>query len=179
MVIFENRRQAWKVKGIQLLFIGWAIGFLYWAWSMSETYGLSPGDGGVLKPAADRYLMALLLAVIGIVPLAGMIVYTRLYAVRIERQDNAVLVGTIGWLSPAWRVHGVADFNRSSHNEGRMQGRVSVHAPWISLYVAGSRLPYIVDLQAENINRSAIAALTRATGEPSRRERRKTRRASR
>jgi hypothetical protein len=173
MIIFENRRQAWKVKGIQLLFICWAIGFLYWAWSASETYGLSPGDGGVLKPAADRYLMALIMALVGIVPLAGMIVYTRLYAVRIERQDNAVLVVTIGWLSRSYRVHEVADFRRSSYNEGRMHGRISVHAPWISLYVAGSRLPYIVDLQAETINSSAIAALTPATGQPSRRERRK------
>ncbi len=173
MVILENRRQALKVKGVLLFLSCWAAGWLYWAWSLSETYGLLPGDGGVLKPVADRYFMALITALAGIVPLVGMIVYTRLYAVRIERRGDQVLVVTIGCLSRNSRLHPVSDFMSSNHNEGRMRGRISVHAPWISLYVAGSRLPYIVDLQAETVNTGAIEALANTTEKSSRRERRK------
>lgn len=162
MVIFENRKQAKKVRWILLGSVIWLAGWLYWAWSLSETYGLSPGDGGVLKPAADRYAVAAITALIGIVPPAGMMLYAKwCYLVRIERQRDAVLLVTFGLLRESGTLYAPDDFVAAIYHEGRWEGRITVHAPWISLYVAGRMLPYIVDMQADFVNRSAITALAR------------------
>jgi hypothetical protein len=161
MVIFENRKQAKKVRWVLLASVLWAAGWLYWAWSLSGTYGLSPGDGGVLKPAAERYGLAAIVAPIGLIPFAGMMLYARLYLVRIERQRDAVLLVTIGLLTESHHMHAPDDFTQSNYREGRLQSRISVHAPWITLHVRGRMLPYVVDMQADFVNRSAIDALAR------------------
>lgn len=166
-VLLENRWQATKVRWITWAFAIWAVGWLYWAWTMAETYGLSPGDGGVLRPLPQRLGLATLFATIGVLPLAGMVLYASLYLRRIEREGDAVIVTVLGLFASAQHRYRVSDFERATKHEGRLELRSSVHAPWLTLRVAGRRLPYIVDVQAERVDVAQIVAL----GEPKRNRR--------
>ena len=160
-VLFENHKQATKVRWITWGSVICAVGWLYWAWTMAETYGLSPGDGGVLRPAAQRYAVACGMVLAALAPLAGMIVYSRLYLVRIERERDDVTLTSIGILMPRRQLFPLSAFVGVSSYEGRSEGHISVNAPWMTLRVAGRRLPFIVDRQAERIDAHAIASLAK------------------
>ncbi len=160
-VLLENRSQARKVRWLTWGFVLWAAGWLFWAWDTSQTYGLTPGDGGVLRPFSERLGMALLIAVLGVLPFAGMAFYAGLYLVRIERDGDAVTLTSLGMFRPVQHVHRVDDFLPTGFYEGRVNLRQAVHAPWLTLRVAGQRIPFVVDLQAEHVECDAIEALGR------------------
>lgn len=158
-VLFENHRQARKVR---LVFVGsvlWWIGWSWWAYDMGRSFGLSPGDGGVLRPPSQRLAVAGLLWLIGFAPFAGMVVYCRVYLTRIERLRDEVCLTVLGWLRPQTHRFPPAAFAGGGAYAGKMAGRISVDAPWMTLRVRGRWLPFVVDRQAEYVNRSAIRAL--------------------
>ena len=161
-VLVGNYRQARKVRIVTWAFGLWCVGFLYWAADLSQTYGLAPGDGGVLRSPLQRWTAAAILALIGILPFAGMIVYALLYVVRLAREDANVHVTVLGLLAPSTRVYPVADVERTRHHHGRLELRISVNAPWITLRIAGR--PYVIDLQAEQVDTEAIEQLVADAG---------------
>jgi hypothetical protein len=150
----------------------WCIGFLYWGADLSQTYGLAPGDGGVLGPPLQRWTAAAILALIGILPFAGMLIYARLYVIRLAREGANVNVTVIGLFAPSTRIYAVTDIEHARHHHGRLKLRISVNAPWITLRIAGR--PYVIDLQAERIDASAIEKLVadaaRAQHQPKKRK---------
>jgi hypothetical protein len=156
-VLVENRRQARKVRIVTWASALWCIGWLYWATDLSQTYGLSPGDGGVLRPPLQRWAAAAIVALIGILPFAGMAIYARLYVVRLERERADLRVTVIGFFTPATRTHPVTDVGGSRKHRGELRLRTSVNAPWMVLRIAGR--PYIIDLQAERVDSRAIERL--------------------
>ncbi len=153
-VLVENRRQARKVRMVTWASALWCIGWLYWAADLAQTYGLSPGDGGVLRAPLQRWATAAIVALIGILPLVGMAIYARRYVVRLERERADLLVTVIGFLAPSTRSHPVTDVGDSQRNRGQLRLRISVNAPWIRLRIAGRS--YIIDLQAERVDAQAI-----------------------
>jgi hypothetical protein len=162
-IIVDCHRQAWKVRIVTWATALWFIGFLYWGYSMSQTYGLSPGDGGVLKPAAERWSLAVLLALIGIAPLIGMAVYAGLYVTRLARDGEQLTMTVIGLLRPRTFTVPLIAVATATSNDGRgfpfsgMASRITVNAPWITLRVAGR--PYIIDQQAETLDDAALGRL--------------------
>lgn len=161
-LLFENRRQARKVRFVTLVLLLWCLGCLYWAVDSAQSYGLQPGDGGVLRPPVQRYAMAALLVFLGLAPMTGMILYNRRYLTRIVRDDEGLELTLIGFLWPFRHRIALSELAGSSTHEGRMHGRIPVHAPWLSLRVKGQRVPFIIDQQAEQVNNSAIQALIRS-----------------
>jgi hypothetical protein len=155
--LVENYRPARKVRIIIWASGLWCVGFLYWAADLSQTYGLAPGDGGVLRPPLQRWTAATILALIGILPFAGMIIYARLYVIRLVREGANVHVTVIGVFAPSTQVHAIADVERARHHHGRLALRISVNAPRITLRIAGR--PYVIDLQAERVDAPAIERL--------------------
>jgi hypothetical protein len=155
--LVENYRQARKVRIITWVSGLWCIGFLYWAADLSQTYGLAPGDGAVLRPPLQRWTAATILALIGILPFTGMIIYARLYVIRLVREGANVHVTVIRVFAPSTRTHAIPDVERARHHHGRYEVRISVNAPWITLRIAG--WPYIIDLQAERVDAPAIERL--------------------
>lgn len=166
-VLLENRWQARKVRWITWAFAVWAVGWVYWAWTVAETYGLSPGDGGVLRPLPERLGVAAGMVCVGVLPLAGMMLYLSIYLRRIERDGDAVVVTVLGLFASAQHRYRVADFEGAGRHDGQLNLRSRVNAPWLTLRVAGRRLPYIVDVQAERVEVAQIVAL----GEPKRKRR--------
>lgn len=164
--LIANRWQARKVRWVAWGSALWCIGFLYWAADMSQTYGLSPGDGGVLRPPAARWTVAAILALIGILPFLGMVIYTRLYVIGLAREGDELRVTVIGLLAASTRIHAVRDVNAAREHHGQFRGRITVNAPWTVLRIAGR--PYIIDRQAERIDGAAIRRLVN-DGEKARR----------
>ena len=157
-VLVENTRQARKVRWLCWASAAWAAGWLWWAAEMAQSYGLSPGDGGALRSAVERWGVAVLLAAVGVLPLAGMALYARRYIVRLVRSGESAEVTVAGFWRPYARSYPAAAFAPGRAHHGRLStGGVSVNAPWITLRVDGRR--YFVDLQAERVDRKALERL--------------------
>ena len=157
--LIKNRHQARKVR-----FVTWGValmgaGFIAWAAHMSQSYGLSPGDGGVLRPPAERWGAAAILALCGLVPLIGIAYYARLYVIRLVREGLELRVTVIGLLTSFTRTYAVTDVGRTSHHAGENYENRAVSTPWTVLRIAGR--PYIIDRQAEWIDGAAISRLTK------------------
>lgn len=162
-VILENHRQALKVRIMLWASFLACAGALYGAQTLFETYGLNPGDGGVLRPLGERLAVAGLVAALGLSFAGGMAVFASRYAVRLTREGDRVDIRTMTpWGTRRHRL-AVADFRGGAYFHGRQRNPrgPSVDAPWITLRVAGRRLPFIVDLQAETVNKGALGALAR------------------
>jgi hypothetical protein len=159
-VIVENRWQARKVRVVLWAMALWCAGWLYWAYDLAHTYGLSPGDGGVLRPAGERFMAAAVVAALGIAPFAGMAFYARRYVTRLARDGDTITVSVLGIVSTATWSRPVAAVSSAKEHQGRLELQSSVNAPWITLRIDGRR--YVIDLQSEHVNRNALNALVRA-----------------
>jgi hypothetical protein len=156
-VLVENGGQARKVRLLTWLFAVWAVAWLIWAADLSQTYGLSPGDGGALRPTLQRWTMALSTALLGVAPFAGMVAYVRLYVTRLVRARGKVDVTVLGLFAPTTRRFDLTDIGPARSHHGRLQTDISVNAPWITLWIKWR--PYIIDLQAGRIDRRGVSQL--------------------
>lgn len=163
--LLVNSRQALKVRAFLWFSIAGCAGALYWAWLLFESYGLNPGDGGVLRPVGERLIAGGIVGALGLAFAGGMIWYASLYAVRISKEHDQIEMETMAIVGTTMRRFTVADFDGGSYHRGRMQsGRgQSVNAPWITLRVKGRRIPFIADVQAEKIDRSALMKLAQGS----------------
>ena len=158
MSLVENRRQARKVRWVCRGSLLWALACLLWATDLARTFGLSPGDGAVLRPAGERWVVASFVAAIGLLPVAGLVFYARRYVIRLVRSRQSAQVTLLGFGASFTREYGVAALGGSKTHEGRIfAGGVSVRAPWITIRINGKR--YVVDLQSERVDQRALAAL--------------------
>lgn len=164
--LLVNSRQALKVRIFLWGSIAACFAALYAAWSLVETYGLNPGDGGVLRPLDERLMAGGIVGGLGVAFAGAMIWYASLYAVRISRERDQVEMETMAILGTKTRNFAVSDFDGGTYHGGRMQsGRgISVNAPWITLRVKGRRIPFIADVQAETFDQSALMNLARGGG---------------
>ena len=153
MVIYENRWQARKVRWLSVGIALWAAGCIWWAADLARM-DVPP------EASAGEGWWAVVLVAVGLLSLAGMVVYRRVYVVRIVWGDAKVLVTTIGAVREAVHEHDLADFVASDRRGDGIHG--GVHAPRVTLRVANRRLPYVIDVQAERFDRARIDALVRA-----------------
>lgn len=90
----------------------------------------------------------------------GMHVYSAHYVAAMHEDGDAVVLSTAA-LPP--RTHRIPfeRIGRRVLHDGRLElgDAPSVRAPWITLPVAGLRLPFIVDMQAEVVDVQAICRL--------------------
>ncbi|HMO28686.1 hypothetical protein [Enterovirga sp.] len=150
---WQARKVRWVFWGLFLFFAG----FAYWAWDLSQTYGLSPGDGGVLKPPGVRLTAAAIVGAIGLLPLLGMIAYVRRYVAGLVWQGERVVLSGACWPMGERSVP-LAAFAPGREHDGRLYTvKHWIEAPWLTLSVGGRT--YIVDLQAEEVNREGLARL--------------------
>jgi len=165
-VIFENRRQTRKVRlVVLLLLLPFSAGMMWWGWNLAQTYGLSPGDGGVLRPLSERIAVGGLVGGLGLVVGIAIMIYAAHYAVRMVRDGDRLLIETLApWVLGTWHHEfPVAQVEGSSFHEGRLNTyKHSVNAPWRTLRIAGQRFPFILDAQEETMNGSGISGLMKA-----------------
>jgi hypothetical protein len=125
-------------------------GAVYWGIDLARTYGVNPGDGGELRPLWQRLAVALVVVFLGGLFAAGMWLYGRIYAARIDLdpEANKLHLYTVRFLGSRRHVIDLADVGGAKHHAGRLfTGRQAVNAPWRSVRLAGWRLPLIIDAQ--------------------------------
>jgi hypothetical protein len=136
-VLYENRRRAKRARlGILGAFV-WSLGWLYWAYA-SNSGGARSGlvGGGIL---------------IALLPLVALYFYSSVYVVRIIREQKDVVVTVLG-------LFGNRDIRIP------FTAITEVAAPEVSgltMRVAGRRMPFILDAQAENGDLKAISDLAK------------------
>jgi len=166
LVANEDDGQPRLVRLFTWLCAIFAVGGLFWAADLSQTYGLSPGDGGVLRPPVERWSMAIGIALLGLAPFLGMLAYVRLYITGLVRARGKLDVTVLGLFARTTRQFDLTDAGAARRHDGRVQFDISVNAPWITLWLAG--WPYIIPLNAGRIDRRGIAQLA-VDGERARR----------
>lgn len=134
-LLYENRYRA---KRARLSFLGavvWSIGWFYWA--------------NVLRTGNARPGAVAIVAAVGLLPLLALYFYGNVYVVRIARDGDTVDITTLGLLgNRALRIPVAAIVEVARPEAGGM-----------TLRVAGRRMPFILDLQAEHSDLGAIVAL--------------------
>ena len=169
LVMNDDDGQSRLVRLFTWLCVMFAFGGLIWAADLSQTYGLSPGDGGVLRPPVERWTTAICTALLGLAPLLGMLAYVRLYVTRLVRARGKLDVTVLGLVQRTTRRFDLTDIGAARRHHGRFQtDMMSVNAPWITLWIAG--WPYIIPLNAGRIDRRGITQLV-VDGERARRRR--------
>jgi|GEM_PF-1873322 len=150
-VLFENERQAAKLRKSIVAAVVWAVGWIYWAMVMARFFGALPGSDTASRPG-----LAALMFFVGVAPFVGLLFYSRIYLLRIECNDDLVTLTTLGVFKP--RIYQVP---KSIIVSARTQidEKNGSKPVWISVRVAGRRLPFVADLQAERIDAPAITAL--------------------
>lgn len=138
-----------------LLVLGCGVGLVAMGWYGLTSYGLDPFEGGVLAPLSERLVMGAMLLPPGLATCALVIGYPFCYVTRIEsnqaRDEFRVRVLTGQELAVRLEDVVTAEFK-----PGRFQ---HVNAPWHSLRLRGRRLPLIVDIQGEVLDREAANRL--------------------
>jgi hypothetical protein len=160
--LMENRRQARKVR--RVLVASWmaALACTLWGWDLLHTYGMNPGDGGILRPFPERLRAALLIALMGWGPAVGMTILARRYVVGLRVEADHLRIATLSLWGGEPRVERVPlrDLRGGRYFHGRLDsGRSRVHAPWITLRIRHRKLPYLLDLQADSLKTGRLASL--------------------
>ena len=149
--LYTAGRQLWKVRAVMWLMLAMGLGFLWWGVDLAQTYGLNPGDGGVLRPSGERLAWGLTVGLLGLLPIVGMQLYGRLYVARIDYAAGAdgLSVTTLRFWGSAVRAVALAQVVGSKYEDGRFEARQTVEAPWYFISLKGARFPSILDAQGQ------------------------------
>jgi hypothetical protein len=160
-VLYRAGRQSLKVRAIMIASLAAALVTQYAALHLLQTYGTSPGDGGVLAPLWQRAIWAIVVSALGLGFAAGMILYGRQYVDALELlDDNRLRLTTLSWWGG--RVAILLEpsaLQATALHRGvlRLPKAPSVRAPWMSVRVPGRRLPFVLDMQGQIADADAIA----------------------
>ncbi|HEX8442641.1 MAG TPA: hypothetical protein VF631_03225 [Allosphingosinicella sp.] len=165
IILFDNARRARRVRWLIFGSSALCLGCLYSALDLLRTYGLSPGDGGVLRPLGERWAVAALLAMLGVAQLAGILFYAGLYLVRVELSAKRLILSTLRPFGTKRREVEAAKIGSVRFHDWALEPGSSVSTPWLALRVVGRRSPFILDLGAEYVDRAAIEKLCDASAE--------------
>jgi TMEM70/TMEM186/TMEM223 protein family len=173
--VYRAGWQLVKVRALMALSLAVLALCLWWGLDLARTYGLSPGDGGVLALLPQRLAWGGLVALFGVAIAAGMGLYGRRYVARIgfdpdRRQihlDTAGFFGTnrhVTDLADLGSVRAHRDVNRGDLGEFVGHPTPTVNAPWMSVRIAGWRLPLIIDQQGEVLDRKLLRTMWSGRG---------------
>ncbi|RPJ48061.1 MAG: hypothetical protein EHM21_07830 [Chloroflexi bacterium] len=158
--LFDAGGQAWKVRGFLWFSLAVCLFCLKWGYDLFQTYGLSPGDGGVLRPVAERAAWGGFVAGFGLLLGIGMLVYIWIYITRVWLDEDAqqVVFETMRpWGSARFRV-APQDILGSRYHAGEMVTEShTVNAPFYFVRLRGHKLPLILDGQG-NLREPGLAA---------------------
>lgn len=147
--VVVNRFQAWKVRWVYRAIVVASL-----AGAGASLYALSFGNN---EPAL---WVAILICVAFAVAIH---VYTGCYITKLRLVDGVFYVQTAApWNNEhKWRRQNV---KRVTYQSGEMRTpTLWLDTPWVSLWLDGERLPYVIDMQAEFVDRDVLAKLAQDT----------------
>ena len=152
--LYRSATQGVKVRGVMLFSLLVLLGTAYAGYQIGTTFGLSPADGGQLKPAWERWSLALFLLAMAVAFVAGMLVYGERYVDRIglNEASGQFLLHTLGPLAKTY-VLAQDDVIRAEQRRDKSEpwapwnDGISIDAPWLSLRIKGRDSFLILDQQ--------------------------------
>ena len=144
--IYKNRWQAKKVRMLIWGFAIVAIGALSLASALYPNFGLG---------------MSVFFFAIGTTPLLGMLLFGSIYAAEIRDSVTDIEIDVLTLTGKKTIRVPKVGLRLSKEHRGRIiaPSLISIDTPWIFLYSQGRRLPFFIDLQAEEISREALSRL--------------------
>ena len=165
--LFAAKWQAFKVRLIYWFLALACLGALYGGWTIYNSFGLSPGEGGVLRPFGQRLAFGVFIAALGLAAFVATHIYIRRYVTRMELSGNEVGVETMTSTGRSWRAIPAGDLVLGGlYGDSRIittRGQ-TVRASWRTLRVKGDKLPLLLDMQAEHIDLKALSKLGASKG---------------
>ena len=163
-LIVLNKKQALKVKLASWVLMLASIAIVYAAFTIFNSWGISPADGGQLKPFNQRLIFSGSLLIMAMSIVAGIIYYRHIYVISISRNGDILQITTSLHKTPL--TLNPADITSSSHHSGQMtvmrsSGVISVNAPWIILKTTNPTRHFLIDAQSEILDVAAIKKLVR------------------
>lgn len=142
-----SKWQSFKVRALNYAFIAATLVF--------AGIALYQSGWGTLDPTYPILLVPFAAAIV------GMHIYARRYVVSARKgpAHDEITITTAAALANTHIVK-IADIKSAKHHEGRMTGAPgdpSVHAPWVNLYVSGSTLPFVIDMQSDYIDKDWLS----------------------
>jgi hypothetical protein len=162
MAIYHAGWQATKVRGLFWFALAVCLGCLYWGYDLSQTYGLSPGDGGVLRPLAQRVTWGGFVALFGLSFFTGMFVYAWNYIrqVWLNQATQQVVFETVRLWGNARFSVAPQDILGSRYHAGDLETPThTVNAPYFLVRLRGRKLPLILDGQGKFLKPGLAARL--------------------
>ncbi len=150
--LFDAGHQRIKVRGGLLFSLACAALSVWAGVHLAQTYGLNPADGGVPAPLPVRLAWGAGVSLLGVGFAVGMWLYGRCYVARIELDEatQQLHVYTLRFFGTARQVYDVSSVVSMRRHRGRLTTLwLTVDAPWHTLWIAGRRLPLILDTQGE------------------------------
>lgn len=159
-LLFHNVAQARKVRRL-LPPLAAALGACS-AWIVIEIGGpqVVPAEIGGIALAARQIGAALPVVGASLVPIVAAGAFARCYVVRLEHEGPQIVLTTLGVFAHAKHRIATPRIARVTFHDGYLDGATPA-TPWVTLRVHGWYLPFVLDFQAETIDRPAIAALAR------------------
>lgn len=161
--LYRNKARSMRVRVVAWFLIGAGLAGLAATWNIYATYGLAPGDGGVLRPWSERAAFAGVLGALSLATIASAIALAARYvsAIRETRQGKAraLDIVTVGLFRPQTR-----GLPRDGGTWRKFAGNIYTSytsAPYALFRPAKTLVPYVVDLQAEQVSLSDLRRRSR------------------
>jgi hypothetical protein len=152
-LIYSSGRQGKKVRFVLWFLYACAAASVYYGFVTLQTYGLSPGDGGMLASFSARLSRGSFLWGLGLAIALATYVYSRMYINRIEI-DGAhqnLLIETPTLIGARRQDVAVSQVRSVKFHRGSLYTiKTSVDAPWYTVKVEGRRLPFLLDAQGHS-----------------------------
>ncbi|MHA1523919.1 MAG: hypothetical protein ACTSY1_05885 [Alphaproteobacteria bacterium] len=155
--LYRNTRRTLRVRIVAWCLIGAGLAGLVAVQDIYATYGLSPGDGGVLKPWSERLAFAATLGALCLAVIASAIALSARYvAMIVETRAGSgeklkiLEITTAGLFGPQMRT--VPQKGSIWRRHSGAINTAYTQAPYLALRPAKTMIPYIVDLQAEQVS---------------------------
>lgn len=164
--IFSSNRYLPLIFALVIL-LGGGAAFVVWGLDLAQHYGLSPGDGGVLRPLAERIVMAGFVGGFGFILLVGGIIYMHRYVLSLKRiGKTAFALTTLAiWGTRTFIVsQAQLQLGKTIRGKGRYVnagsgGSIAVNAPYRLLRIKGHPVPYVLDMQGKVHDRRLLLTL--------------------
>ncbi len=159
-VIVRNSFQALKVRIVYLVVVLGGLAMIVAGVNICLSWGLATADGGILKPLPQRLAFGGGLAGLALVLIAGMHYYLLRYIVSMRRDGSQLYIRTAAQLRGPGHVFAAGDVVSLDYHAGKtLTYKAYVNAPWKKMRIRGVRLPFIIDMQAEYINKAELEKL--------------------
>jgi hypothetical protein len=118
--IFEAGGGSVLVRVIMIVSLLTAAGCFWGGWVLFQTYGLSPGDGGVLAPVGERLAWGLVVAALGLLFALGMWAFGRIYvhSIDLDEGTDTLRIRTMSFFGLREAVYPTSDVIGSTYVAG-------------------------------------------------------------